>query len=78
MYVFSGEACTSAFKGEGKLGSLKKQEKKPSFHKAVMQLGEEWKLKSHVLKQLEEFTCLMYEQNRESSMDGQTPSQDCG
>jgi len=35
-----------------------------------MQFGEEWNLKSHVLKQLEEFTCLMYGLNRESSMDG--------
>ena len=34
------------------------------------QLGEEWNIKYHVLKQLEEFTCLMYGQNRESSMDG--------
>ena len=32
-----------------------------------MQLGEEWNLKSHVLKQLEDFTCLMYGQNRESA-----------
>ena len=35
-----------------------------------MQFGEEWNLKSHVLKQLAEFTCLVYGQNRESSMDG--------
>ena len=35
-----------------------------------MQFGEEWNLKSHVLKELEEFTCLVYGQNRESSMDG--------
>ena len=35
-----------------------------------MQIGEEWDLKSHVLEVLEEFTCLVYGQNRESSMDG--------
>ena len=35
-----------------------------------MQLGEEWNLKSDLLKQLEEFTCLMYGQIRESSVDG--------
>ena len=55
---------------EGGVGPVKKLEKKPRFHKAFMQLGEEWNLKSHVLKQLEEFTCLMYGQNRESSVDG--------
>ena len=56
--------------GRGKVGPLKKLEKHPRFHQAFRQLGEEWNLKYHVLKQLEEFTCLMYGQNRESSMDG--------
>ena len=51
-------------------GLPKKLEKNHRFHKEFMQFGEEWNLKSHVLKQLEEFTCLMYGQNRESSMDG--------
>ena len=35
-----------------------------------MQISEEWNLKSHVLGVLEAFTCLVYGQNRESSMDG--------
>ena len=70
MYIFSGEDCTSVFKGNGKVGPLKKLQKNPRFHNAFMQLGEEWNLESHVLKQLEEFTCLMYGQNRESSVDG--------
>ena len=35
-----------------------------------MQIGEEWDLTPHVLEVLEEFTCLVYGQNRESSMDG--------
>ena len=35
-----------------------------------MQFSEEWNLKCHVLKQLEEFTCLVYGQNCESSVDG--------
>jgi hypothetical protein len=34
FYVFSGEDCTSAFKGKGKVGPLKKLEKNPRFHKA--------------------------------------------
>ena len=59
-------------KEKGKVGRLKKLEKKPRFHRAFMQLGEEWNFKSHVLKQLEEITCLMPGQNRE------TPVQDRG
>ncbi|KAK2169923.1 hypothetical protein NP493_1171g00046 [Ridgeia piscesae] len=70
MYVFSGEDCAIAFKGKGENGPLKKLEKHPRVRKAFRQLGEEWNLKSHVLKQLEEFTCLRYGQDRESSMDG--------
>ncbi len=34
FYVFSGEDCTSAFKGKGKVGPLKKLQKNPRFHKA--------------------------------------------
>ena len=68
MYVFS-EDRASAFKGKGKVGPLKKLEKHPRFHIVFRQLSEELSLKYHILKQLEEFTCLMYGQNRESSMD---------
>ena len=42
FYVFSGEDCTSAFKGKGKVGPLKKLEKNPRFHKAFRQLGNDW------------------------------------
>ena len=34
FYVFSGEDCTSAFKGKGKVAPLKKLERNPKFHKA--------------------------------------------
>ena len=47
-------------KGRRKVGPLKKLEKHPRFYKAFRQFGEEWNLKYHVLKLLEEFTCLMY------------------
>ena len=57
-------------KGRGKVGPLKKLEKNPRFNKLFLQFGEEWILKSHVLEQFDEFTCLVYGQNRESSMDG--------
>lgn len=69
FYVFSGEDCTSAFKGKGKVGPLKKLEKNPRFQKAFRQLGDDWTVKTEVLKQLEQFTCLMYGQSRESSVD---------
>ena len=68
--VFSGKDCTSAFKGKGKVGPLKKLEKNLRFHKLFMKFGEEWNLKSNVLEQLDEFINLVYGQNRESSMDG--------
>ena len=51
-------------------GPLNKLEKKPRCHNVFLQFGDEWDLKSHVLEQLEEFTCLVDGQNRESSMDG--------
>ncbi|XP_033936002.1 LOW QUALITY PROTEIN: uncharacterized protein [Pseudochaenichthys georgianus] len=51
FFVFSGEDCTSAFKGKGKVGPLKKQEKNPKFHRAFSQLGDNWNVKPEVLKQ---------------------------
>ena len=69
FYVFSGEDCTSAFKGKGKVGPLKKLEKNPRYHKAFRQLGDDWNIKPQLLQQLEQFTCLMYGQSRESSVD---------
>ena len=51
-------------------GPLKKVEKNARCHKVFLQFGEEWDLKSHVMNQLDEFTCLVYGQNRESSMNG--------
>ena len=32
LYVFTGEDVTSAFKGEGKIGPLKKLQSHPKFH----------------------------------------------
>ena len=39
------------------------------FHSAFRQLGVEWNIQPHTLEQLEQFTCLMYGQSRESSVD---------
>ena len=69
FYVFSGEDCTSAFKGKGKVGPLKKLEKNPKFHKAFQNLGNDWIVNHQVLKELEEFTCVIYGQGRDSSVD---------
>ena len=38
FYVFSGEDCTSAFKGNGQVGPIKKLHKNPRFHNAFRQL----------------------------------------
>ena len=35
LYVFTGEDCTSSFKGKGKVTPLKKLEKNPKFHDTV-------------------------------------------
>ena len=68
-YVFSGEDCTSAFKGKGKVGPLKTLEKNPRFHKAFRELGDNWDVKLDVMRQLEKFTCVIYGESRESSVD---------
>ena len=68
-YVFSGEDCTSSFKGKGKVGPLKKLEKNPRFHKAFGELGDSWELNPEVLRRVEKFTCVMYGLGRESSVD---------
>ena len=57
--VQNGGFVRSAFKGNGKVGPLKKLDKNPRFHDAFMKLGEEWNLESYVKKQLEEYSCLM-------------------
>lgn len=61
FYVFTGEDCTSSFKGKGKVAPLKKLEKNPRFHKCFQQLGDDWNVNADVLKEVEKFTCLMYE-----------------
>ena len=69
FYVFSGDDCTSAFKGKWKVGPLRQLENNPRFHSAFRQLGVEWNIQPQTVKQLEDFTCLMYGQSRESSLD---------
>lgn len=59
FYVFNGEDCINTCKGMGKVGSLKKLEKCPRFHITFLQPGDDWNVKPQVLKQFEQFTCLM-------------------
>ena len=59
LYVFTGEDCTSAFKGKGKIMPLKKLEKNPRFQKAFRELGDSWDVQPQLLRQLEHFVCMM-------------------
>ena len=69
LNVFSGEDCTSAFKGKGKVGPLRKLEKNPKYHSAFRKLDDDSNVSPQLLKELEQFTCLIYGQSRESSVD---------
>jgi len=69
FYVFSSENCTSAFKGKGKVGTLRKLEKNFKYHSAFRKLTNDWKGNPQLLKELEQFTCLIYGESRESTVD---------
>ncbi|KAF3837908.1 hypothetical protein F7725_009676 [Dissostichus mawsoni] len=69
FYVFTGEDCTSAFKGKGKVIPLKKLEKTPKLHKAFRQLGADWMVTDELQEEMESFTCIMYGQARMTSVD---------
>ncbi|KAK7103627.1 hypothetical protein V1264_018493 [Littorina saxatilis] len=68
-YVWSGEDCTSAFKGKGKVGPLKKLQKNPKFQEAFARLGDEWSIHHEVDESLELFACVMYGHSRELSVN---------
>ena len=69
MYSVAKTAPVPSTGREMEDGTHEKAGEEPRFHKVFVQFGEEWNLKSYVLKQFEEFTCPVYGQNRESSMD---------
>ena len=69
LYVFTGEDCTSAFKGKGKVGPLKKLQKNPRYLQTFQNLGVDWIVKSELHKKLEEFACLMYGYQRETNLN---------
>ena len=76
--VFTGEDCTSAFKGKGKVGPLKKLQKYPKHQRALKQLGSEWTVDTSLYRQLEAFTCLLYGYPREVSLNKADVEKDGG
>ena len=68
-YVFSGEDCTSAFKGKGKVTPLKKLQPNPRFQEAFRQLGTLWQVTDMIQEEMESFTCIMYGHGRLTSVD---------
>lgn len=60
LYCFTGEDCNCAFKGKGKVGPLKKLEKKPRYQDCFAKLGDSWEIDDKLVNDLEEFVCLMY------------------
>lgn len=69
FYVFTGEDCTSAFKGKGKVNPLKKLQKNPKLHNAFKQLGGDWLVTNELQQEMECFTCIMYGEARTTSVD---------
>ena len=51
------------------MGPLKQLEKTSRFHSAFRQLDVKWNIQSQVSEQLEQLTCLMYGQSRQSSVN---------
>ena len=69
MHIFTGEDCTSAFKGKGKIVPLKKMQKFPRFQKAFEELGSDWSLDPNTLNEVEKFVCAMDGHFKMSNLD---------
>ena len=66
FYVFTGEDCTSAFKGKGKVSPLKRLMK---YQKYFQKLGDEWTVDEETLEIIEAFTCNIYGYAKESDVN---------
>ena len=62
LHAFTRCDTTSAFNGIGKVKPIKLLQKTPRFQGVFVTLGESWQVSEELFLQLEEFTCLMYEQ----------------
>ena len=69
LYCYTGEDCSSAFKGKGKVRPLQKLEKNPRFQEVFAKLGSDWDIDEYIMNEVEQFTCLMYGYPRLSSID---------
>ena len=60
IYIYTGEDCTSAFRGKGKVTPFKKLQQMPKYHNVFKRLGESWEVDIEMAEELEHFTCVMY------------------
>ena len=60
LHIFTGEDCTSAFKGKERVMPAKKLQKNPLHQKWFEALGNEWTVADELFEGLEAFTCFMY------------------
>lgn len=51
------------------MAPLEKLQKNPKYHNVFKKLVDDWTVKPEVMADLEAFTCLMYGQARETSVD---------
>ena len=68
MHIFTGEDCTSALKGKGKIGLLKKMHKFPRLQKSFEELDLNWSLNPDTLNEVEKFVCAIYGHFRMSNL----------
>ena len=69
LYVFTGEDTNAAFWGMGKVRPLKKLLANPKYLETFKKLGKRWETALDLYKELEEFTCLLYNTPRTKSID---------
>ena len=69
LYVFTGDDCNCAFKGKGKVFPLKKLQQYPRFQKVFKDLGSAWDVQEELYSTLEEFTCVMYGNTHNKSIN---------
>lgn len=60
LYCFTGEDCNCAFRGKGKIGPMKKMQKKPMYVDVFEKLGSSWGVSEDTMEKLEQFVCFMY------------------